>query len=166
MVLPASLNTVAVAGKYVDFLGAAGVGTVTFEPVFAGFLKSIDTDIEIVPKPVIATLDANGEFLVTLPYTNDPDVTPAFKYHVTEKVSGATRTFDVELATILDGPVSLSDLAPAGEVTAGTTTLTKSEADLMYVGLGHGVYTLNAGQTAADIPPMLPVGTLVVRKLS
>lgn len=137
MPLPASFATITVTGTYVDFNGNAADGSVTFTPPAGTFLKATDVDVMIVPKPVVAALDPAGAFTVTLPVTDDPDVVPQFTYAVTENVTGLRRTYNVAIpSSLLPGPVDLSDLAPTGSVTVGTTALTKTVADSLYAPIG------------------------------
>lgn len=139
MPLPAAFDTITVTGTYVDFLGAAGTGTITFTPNPAAWLKATASDVVIVPKPRSVTLSASGTFSIALPVTNDPDVLPSFSYTVTEDVSGFTRTQAIEIpATLLPGPVDLSDLTTTGAVPTGTTALTKTVADTLYAPIGGG----------------------------
>lgn len=139
MALPASFDTITVTGRYVDFLGQPGSGTLLFEPVLDGWLKSIDTDTIIIPKPVPVSLQPDGTFSVDLPYSNDPEIIPTFTYRVTERVSGSTRAFNIELPILLTDPsVNLADLAPVGPYQTGTNVLTRELADLLYQPKGVG----------------------------
>jgi len=140
MALPASLSTLTVKGTYVDLSGAPITqGTVSFSPPQGAFLKATDVDVIIVPKTLVASLDQNGQFTMVLPVTDDPDVVPSFTYQVDEALGTLKRTYNVEIpSALLPGPVDLSDLAPVGTVTVGTTALTKSLADQLYEPLGGG----------------------------
>lgn len=158
MALPTSFNKVTIVETYIDFSGQAGVGTVLFEPIIStpsesrgsGFLKSLDTNILIVPKSVTASLDQNGSISVQLPYSNDPDVMPQFKYHVTEEISGLKREYDITVDAELPGPVWLSDLAPVGMIAPGSTALTKELADQYYAPLSAGSISLGDGSVTTE----------------
>jgi hypothetical protein len=150
MPLPLSFGTITLTGKYVDFLGQPAAGTVQFTPPANVFLKATDVDVMIVPKTVTVTLDVDGAFSITLPVTDDPDVVPAFTYAVAENVGGVRRSFNVEIPHTLTSPVDLSDLAPTGSVTVGTTALTKTVADSLYAPIDGGGLTTVASTDITD----------------
>lgn len=159
MPLPASFGTITVTGTYLTFLGAPASGTVTFQPPTNIFLKVTDVDVMVTPDPIVVTLDTAGAFSVVLPLTNDPDVVPSFTYAVTEQVTGLRRQYNVEVpVSLLPGPVDLSDLAPTGSVTVGTTALTKVVADTLYQPLGVGGAT-----TVDELTDATAVGKAVVK---
>lgn len=155
MALPASVTTITVTGQYLDATGAAVRGSVTFTLdqtlLVAGASAFIAATDYTVP------LDANGEFSVALPATNDPDVAPSgFTWEVRENFDGG-RTFDISLPTNLAPTVDLSTIAPA--LTAPITTY--SYVLLSAVGAPTGVASLDssgyvpvsqiAGLTTADL---------------
>jgi hypothetical protein len=162
MALPASFGTITVTGTYIDFLGNPATGTVTFSPPANTFLKVTDVDVMVVPKSIEVTLDVSGAFSVTLPLTDDPQVVPAFTYSVAESVTGLRRSYSVEIPTaLLPGPVDLSDLAPTGSVTVGTTALTKTVADALYapIDAAGAVASVN-GETGAVTLAAADVGAV------
>jgi hypothetical protein len=160
MALPVSFGTITVTGKYVDFTGIPAVGTVTFSPPSNIFLKVTDVDIMVTPKAIEVTLDVEGAFSVTLPLSDDPQVTPSFTYSVTESVTGLRRAYNVEIpSSLLPGPVDLSDLAPTGASVTGTTALTRLVADTLYAPIGDaGAVDSVNGQTGVVVLTAASVG--------
>jgi hypothetical protein len=139
MVLPAELNTITVTMDFVDLAGVAGVGSVSFAPSGNPVLHALTSDVGIVPATRTVTLDGTGHGSVTIPFTNDPDVSPTFSYTVTENISGSKRTYTIDLPIgLAPGPVNLLDLAPVGVAAAGTNFLTKGQADGYYATIGSG----------------------------
>jgi hypothetical protein len=74
MPLGAAITTVAVAGNFVDYTGAAISGQVKF--TLSDLIQNGTDNQMIVPSTKSVTLDANGSFSTTLPATNDPDLVP------------------------------------------------------------------------------------------
>jgi hypothetical protein len=133
MALPASFSTIQVTGSYIDLAGAPVTGTVTFSPPDDAFLKATDVDVVIAPKALVATLDEQGKFTITLPVTDDSNIVPSFTYKVEEALGTLRRTSNVEIpSALLPGPVDLSDLLPVGVLVFGSTALTRYVADALY----------------------------------
>ncbi len=119
MPLTPNLSTVTLGGQYVDVSGAPIAGQVKFTP--RTILTDADEDQIIIPRTITVDLDANGEFTVVLPATDDPDVAPAgFTYRVEEAFSGG-RTYDIGL-TALPATQNLADKVPT--VPSGGTEAT------------------------------------------
>lgn len=140
MALPIDYDTVPVRGKYVYLNGAPAAGFIQF----TGKIVAISdvTNTIIMPATITATLDANGQFQVNLPATNDPNIQPnGFTYTVTEQLSGGGgRVYDIDvpLEAAPDG-IDLSDIAPVSPANGSPTafvTLT------LYEGLSQRVDTL------------------------
>ncbi|GGM75677.1 hypothetical protein GCM10012275_52960 [Longimycelium tulufanense] len=111
MPLPTSLKTVPVHGKYVVPDGTAPTGTVTF--IVPGPLRADDDDTIVIPGKYTATLDSAGEFTVTLPATDDPDIAPnSWQYVVHEKLSIHERSYKLSVPAATVGTLELSDVAP------------------------------------------------------
>jgi hypothetical protein len=112
MALPTSLSTVTVTGTYVSLIGNPISGSLTFQPVT--ILKETNANVIIMPSYITKTLDANGSFTVTLPCTDDTDVTPEpFVYTVVENFTNG-RTFKMALPLSLVGTtVNLADVLPS-----------------------------------------------------
>ena len=124
MALPTSLSTVTVVGTYVSLIGNPISGSITFQPVTV--LKETAANVIIMPSYITKTLDANGSVSVTLPCTDDTDVSPEpFVYTVVENFTNG-RTFKMALPlSLLGTTVNLADVLPAVttfDATAYTTT--------------------------------------------
>lgn len=152
MPLPVEFNTITVLQDYVTFQGNISTGTVTFEPPNTFFLAET-SDIAITPKAIIGTLDAQGRMTVVLPFSNDPDITPSFTYHVTENIDGLQRETDIEIPIGLGaGPVKLYDLVIVGDpVITGDNLLTRQAADLLYQAKSGGGSGLTSYQQVEDL---------------
>lgn len=110
MALPANLSTVTVTGRYVDVLGNAIAGQVKFTARTA-LTDTVDNTI-IINSTISVALNANGEFSVVLPATNDTDALPVnFTYRVEEAFIGG-RTYDITLPAS-PATVDLADKLPA-----------------------------------------------------
>ncbi len=112
MALPSSLSTATVQGTYVDLSGNPVRGSISFTP--QTIIKELAANAIIIPVIIQKTFDANGSFSVTLPCTNDTDVTPEpFVYVLEENFTGG-RSFGIALPTSIAGTtVNLADLLPA-----------------------------------------------------
>ena len=116
MALGAAITTVALAGNYVDYTGAAISGQVKF--TLSDLLQNGTDNQMIVPSTKSVTLDANGSFSTTLPATNDPDLVP-IPYTITvEEAFPKGRTYTISLPYTTSGTLNLADISPA--ITADT----------------------------------------------
>lgn len=104
MALAGNVSLVTVTGTYVDFEGSPIAGQVIFR--VPKTLRNMLADQILVPSALYATLDANGQFSVTLPATDDPDFHETFTYTVTESFAGG-RTFTITLPE----PLTYAELA-------------------------------------------------------
>lgn len=110
MALTPNLTTVTVGGQFVDVSGAPIAGQVKFTP--RTILTDAAEDQIIIPRTITVDLDANGEFTVVLPATDDPDLAPTgFTYRVEEAFSGG-RTYDIALDSS-PATQNLADKVPA-----------------------------------------------------
>lgn len=109
MSIPSGITPIVVSATYVTASGELAGGHVTFTPS----ITTRATDTVQVPSPVTARL-RNGDLLVTLAATDDPQWAPSgFTYTVEEVIAGATRTYVIELPfDSPDGAVDLAALAP------------------------------------------------------
>jgi hypothetical protein len=108
MALPINVTTVTVTGQYIDFTGTPIAGQVKFTN--PQFLVNSAADRLIVPTTITATLDNTGAFSVTIPITNDADLSPLnFTYTYEESFPGGA-TFTIALPASLGGTVDISDL--------------------------------------------------------
>lgn len=112
MALPASLQTATITGTYVDLSGNPVRGSITFTA--NTILKETAANVIIIPVVIVKEFDANGSFTITLPCTNDPDVTPEpFAYAITENFTGG-RSFGIGLPISIAGTtINLADVLPA-----------------------------------------------------
>lgn len=110
MALPVNLSTVTVTGRYIDVLGNPISGQVKFTPRAA--LTDTVANTIIINSTITVTLDASGEFSVTLVATDDTDALPVdFTYRVEEAFIGG-RTYDITLPAS-PSTVDLADKLPA-----------------------------------------------------
>jgi len=116
MALGASITTVALAGNYVDYTGAAISGQIKF--TLSDLIQNGTDNQMIVPSTKSVTLDANGSFSTTLPATNDPDLVP-IPYTITvEEAFPKGRTYTISLPYTTSGTLNLADISPV--ITADT----------------------------------------------
>lgn len=77
MPLPASVTLVPIHGKILrtDANGTPAIGSVAFVPPQA--LRDTTGNVVLGPTRYTVALDAGGEFTISLPATDDPDITPS-----------------------------------------------------------------------------------------
>lgn len=111
MPVPPSVSTGTVTGTFVSTTGEPKYGHVWFTPSFDSGIVAGDNVI-ILPDRVIASLDANGHFEVTLVATDDVDLEPLnFTYVVSFDIARATLpSFTMSLAS--GATVDLADIFP------------------------------------------------------
>lgn len=111
MALPGNINTITVTGTYTDFAGNAAAGTVAFIPSASELLDpGATTMLDAIP--LVATLDANGHFSITLPCTDNATLYPGgWTYQVTETIHGI-RSYEISLPHTLGASVDISAVAP------------------------------------------------------
>lgn len=117
--LPADIGTCAVYGTYIDLDGNPIAGSVSFIPRPVMLLDFVDTAVPpappdpgtgIVAIPKQVDLDAAGHFAITLPATDDPEISPLrWTYQVKENFAGG-RTYDIEAPQ--EGAVDLIRASP------------------------------------------------------
>ena len=87
MPYPEDVSTRTIIGSFTSTAGTAAAGTVTFTP--SGRILDAD-DAVIISDPQAETLDADGEFSIELPCTDDRDLSPiGWYYTATVRISGA-----------------------------------------------------------------------------
>jgi hypothetical protein len=134
MALPANFGAGTVTAKYTKLDGVADTGTVIFRAAPAILLDPGNAPKTIVtPIDIVATLDVNGAISVTLPATNDPDISPfSWTYSVIETLaSGKGRTMtglSVGLGTSQD-LVDFVSVATVGGVSATTSIVHNWDVD-------------------------------------
>ncbi|WP_330174544.1 collagen-like protein [Streptomyces sp. NBC_01498] len=114
--LPPTIPTVGVHGRYRRPDGRPLSGTITFTA--PGLLTFPASDL-FLAGPVVAALDENGAFSVTLPATDAPDMNPTgWAYTVKENLAGVVGSRVFALLLPADVPdVDLADVAPADPAT-------------------------------------------------
>lgn len=107
MALPGNITLITVTGQYLDFQGQAIDGQVKFYPSQV----LIDSAADRIIIPTVITEDlVNGAFSVSIPITNDPDVSPLnYTYLYEESFEGGS-TYRISLPSSLGGSVDISDL--------------------------------------------------------
>jgi aryl-phospho-beta-D-glucosidase BglC (GH1 family) len=122
MALPVEYNTVTVTGRYVYLDGTPVRGSLKFTGKVIAV--AADSQVIIIPSPVVAHLDEGGSFTVNLPATDDPDVSPGgWTYKVEEQfVAGGGRTFEMD-APLSAGNFNISSVAPTGPGSPGDPTV-------------------------------------------
>lgn len=129
MALPTNYDTVPVTGTWVNLDGSPASGQISFTAnVPSGtFLTDSGANVLILPMTITAKLDSQGSVSVSLPATDDPDISPAgFTYTVTEKLSTGSRSYSIAVPSALASTgVDLVTVAPTAPV-AASATLVKS----------------------------------------
>ena len=166
MPLPGNLTQRTVEGWFVDFSGNAIAGQISFS--LPESLIDASAGTIIVESSETATLDSNGQFTVSIPITNDGDISPAsFQYTVRELFTGG-RTYSISLPS--GATVDIATLAPIGTYTAfyplASAYLWNEAVDRLvvqeglYDATGYIVappgYTGSLPITAATFPPIEP----------
>lgn len=166
MPFPPSVTLVTVHGELLEIDGSPAAGTITFE--LTTQVRVVGDPAVIIPSRYVATLDANGEFSIQLPATNDADLELIpFSYKVTPRLSTGCSTFYVELPTS-DLTVEYADLIPlaapptpaASYVLTSTFLASQAAQDALIIPdtIIDAKGDLIAG-TAADTVARLAVGT-------
>lgn len=103
MTLPTSWTTVPVFGTYLRTDGSANQGAVWFElDQEVQINDDTGTPIAVLPRRITAVLDADGHFVVHLPATDDPHITPTgWTYQVSEKFNGGAVPYSIEVPRAL-----------------------------------------------------------------
>jgi hypothetical protein len=114
MPLPAAINLIPLHGQILaaDSSGTPAAGTVTFEIEQA--LRDTTDHVILGPTTLTATLDATGSFTISLPATDDPDVTPQrWTYAVSVNTTAWVETFRIAVPVATVGTLELANVAPA-----------------------------------------------------
>jgi hypothetical protein len=113
MPLPAAVTAVSVHGQILqnDESGTPARGRLRFVSPYA--LRDPSGNVILGPGTYMATLDAAGEFTVSLPATDDPDITPSgWTYTVHVDTDAWTDRFEIEVPVATVGTLELADVAP------------------------------------------------------
>ncbi|MEU9231211.1 hypothetical protein [Streptomyces subrutilus] len=118
MPIPGTIPTVKVRGTYFGPDGRSLLGSITF--TIPALLTFPDSDL-FIAGPVVAQLDENGRFEVTLPATDAPGMNPSgWSYTVKENLTGVVGTRSYAMILPKDTPggvIDLADIAPADPTT-------------------------------------------------
>lgn len=117
MPLPSNYATRTVHGEWVTFpSGEPAQGSVRFAPSVPHLTSSSD-QLVIVTRAITQNLDGTGQISVTLPTTDDPDISPTgWVYTVTETFqNGEERSYDIEVPESGTGTIELATVTPVGE---------------------------------------------------
>jgi hypothetical protein len=134
MPLPANVTTVTVLGTFLTPEGDPSTGTISFTA--SSWLTNSGANVAIPNSTVTKTLGTAGNFSVSLPITDDPDISPSgFVYNVSEVVDGVSQNYNISIPGTIagGGTLYLADLAPvapagpeyyslASSLTIGTVT--------------------------------------------
>ena len=149
MAMPANVTTVVVAGTFITPEGTPSTGTVTFTP--SRWLTNSGADVAIPNSSVTKTLGTAGNFLVTLPVTDDADLQPGNWYYVvSENVDGVTQSYDILLpgTAATNGTVFLPDVAPAAALGPEYASLQGPAGAAATITVGTATSVNNAGTAA------------------
>lgn len=177
---PADWQGCTFTGKYVNLAGEPMSGFMRFT-INATAVISIAHSTVVIPSQKSVALDADGEFSITVPASDDPDVNPTgFTYTVKEDFPGG-RTYEVEAP--LNQIVDLTTVAPVPSST-GEANVRGPSAYEVWLAAGnvgtindfwaflatnynpwyHPIYVLESTETELDIPPGFPSTGLVFKK--
>lgn len=138
MPLPGSVTTVSVHGDIRGADGDPAVGRVRF--LIPQALRDITGNVIVGPGVFTATL-VNGEFVVPLIATNDPDLTPSgWTYQVSVETDVWREQFQIEVPA--GGALEFADIAPAVAAPAVVTYALASQLG-NYLPLTGGTLTGN-----------------------
>lgn len=166
MPFPGSVTLVTVHGELLEVDGSPARGRIVFQLTTQE--RVVGDPALIIPSRYVATLDANGEFTIQLPATNDADLEPVpFAYLVVPDVSTGCGSFYAELPTS-DLTVEYADIVPltappspaVNYVTNAAFLASQAAQDALIIPdtIIDAKGDLIAG-TAPDTVARLPVGT-------
>jgi hypothetical protein len=114
MSFPAALTVVPLHGQILKANASStpASGTVSFR--IEQHLRDTTDNVLLAPTTLTATLDDAGEFTISLPATDDPDVTPqGWTYVVTIATDAIQDTWRISVPAATVGTLELADVAPA-----------------------------------------------------
>ena len=151
MPLPASVTLVPIHGKILrtDANGTPAIGSVAFVPPQA--LRDTTGNAILGPTRYTVALDAGGEFTISLPATDDPDITPSgWTYTVVVNTDAWADRFEIEVPAATVGTLEFADIAPAVTPTAVQTYALVSHTHATYLPISGG--TLTGELNLTDLP--------------
>lgn len=170
------MTDVEIRGRYLRADGDPATGVVTFVPRSRG--TNTATNLLRTEAAIVAVLDDQGAFTVTLQATDDPAWSPSgWTYQVRERVGegGYGRRFDIEVPAAAAGTgIDLADVAPVEPAEGAATAYVLASAyatdqaavdarlDALEAGGGGSGWQSYAPEWTSDgTPPTLGNGTLV-----
>lgn len=106
-----AIQSINVHGEILEADLTPAVGTVTFRIIQE--LRDTVDNIILTPTDFVATFDVNGEFTITLPTTDNPDITPLdWSYQVFVSTTAWREKFYIELPFALGPTAEFADLIP------------------------------------------------------
>lgn len=156
-----ALVTIQVHGEILDPDGLTpAVGTVSFRSMTE--LRDTVANITYEPATWTETLDLNGEFTVTLPTTDNPDITPLdWQYRVYVSTGQWREKFFIELPVALGPVAEFADLIPIEADPSDCTPDGTACAPISLVGevedLADDLDALEANAVLKDPPLVLGV---------
>lgn len=165
MPLPEDVSTCLVTGSYVGFDGEPALGEVHFYPTVSELRSASGVTILRSTEPLVAVL-VNGELSISVPATDDPDLTPTgWGYKVVERFVNRTNdpvysilapAVGVDLPTALPA-APVSALAPFVRTinneapnSAGNVSLSASDVGAAPTAHTHAVADVTGLQAALD----------------
>lgn len=111
MPLPSGIPTVTVSGKYTNLDGSIPVGSVQFVANTPFIVYTPDSTM-FIPGAIAVALDPSGYFSISLPATDNPNLSPTnFSYKVSELFGGSLwrASFYIQCPTT-GGPINLGNV--------------------------------------------------------
>jgi hypothetical protein len=121
MPLASNVALTTITGQFVDYEGNAIAGQIKF--TMSKVLRNSIADQIVVPSTATATLDGSGGFTVTLPATDDPELSEIFTYAVEESFVGG-RSYNISLPAVNSTIRTNLCTNPSAEANVGGTTPT------------------------------------------
>jgi hypothetical protein len=115
MAIPGNVTLITLTGQYLNFQGTAIDGQVKIYP--SQVLIDALADTIIIPATITKDL-VNGSFSVTVPVTNDPDVSPLnYFYYFEESFTGGS-SYIISLPASLGATVDITDCRASATISS------------------------------------------------
>lgn len=164
MSFPASVTTISVHGRVLTPAGNAATGAIYFKIPQA--LRDTTGNVVVGPSDISATLDASGDFTVSLVATDDPDITPqGWAYIVRADFDVWRQTFEIQVP-YNGGSLEFADILPAVTTPSVSTYLPISGGTLTgSLGIGtapaHRLHVVGTGTTRTVFAEHATTGSLL-----
>jgi len=136
MALASNIALTTITGQFVDYQGNAVAGQIKF--TMSKTLRDSIADQIIVPSTATATLDGTGAFTVTLPATDDPELSETFTYAVEESFTGG-RSYNISLPAVNSTIRTNLCANPSAEANVAGTTPTNATAGQNFSNFRTGI---------------------------